>query len=150
VVEAEQQWKNTGKLQAKELDQLLQAEQTQQQIRERVGAKKDEGLRAEVGRILQTLRDNKLPRSGTDDRMETVARELDRLAREELEPIEAALTNTRKENEAAEQRAKPQPDRKNHLAEARQRQQEVETTLSELLQMLEPWSRIKDVKIEAK
>src|SRR5262249_33538859 len=56
VIAAEQQAKNVGKLGPKELDELLQAEQTQQQIRDRVGVKKDEGLRAEVERILQMLR----------------------------------------------------------------------------------------------
>src|SRR5262249_31780935 len=64
----EKQWRNTGKLRLEDLDQLLQAEQIQQQIRGRVGTK-EEGLRAEVDRIRQTLRDNNLPRSSTQDRM---------------------------------------------------------------------------------
>src|SRR5438552_922166 len=84
VIPAEAQWRNKVPLQAKHLDDLLQAEQTQQQIRARVGTRQ-EGLRAQVARILQTMRDNHLPRSGAQDRLETILAELDRLSREELE-----------------------------------------------------------------
>src|SRR5207237_1051273 len=66
---------NKGRLEPNHLDELLQAEQVQQQIRARVGTTRQEGLRSEVARILQTLRDNQLPRSGTQDRMETVGAE---------------------------------------------------------------------------
>src|SRR5204862_3114172 len=100
VIGAEQRWRNTGKLRPQDVDQLLQAEQLQQQVRARVGDRQ-EGLRADVDRIRAALRDNQLPRSGAHDRMDTVAGELERLARENLEQIEPRLTNARKENEAA-------------------------------------------------
>src|ERR1700756_3938291 len=46
-------WRNKkGRLEAKHQDALLQAEQLEQQFKSRVGTK-DEGLRAEVARILQ-------------------------------------------------------------------------------------------------
>src|SRR5262249_20642192 len=59
-------------LSPKHLDEILQAEQMQQQIRARVGTR-EEGLRSEVARVLQTLRDNQMPRSATQDRMEAIA-----------------------------------------------------------------------------
>lgn len=90
--------KETNKLQPDDLSRLLDAEQQQQQIRERIGDKQ-EGLRSEVARILETLKNNKLPRSGTHERMERVQSGLDRLAREELPQIEPRLTNARKEAE---------------------------------------------------
>lgn len=137
-----------GPLPSKHLDELLQAEQLQQQIQARVGTKEEE-LRAEVGRILQTLSDNHLSRSGTRDRMEAVAAELDRLAREELSQVQPELTEARKQSEiAASKKSTTVPDRK-PLSEARKHQEEVEKTIRELLKLLEPWSSTREVKGEA-
>jgi hypothetical protein len=148
VIPAEKQWRNNkGQLQPQHLDDLLQAEQLQQQIRARVGTK-EEGLRAAVARALQTLRDNHLPRSGTQDRLEAVAAELDRLAREELDQIEPRLTEARKDNQASGE--KFNQERKAPLPEARKHQEEVAKTFSELLRLLEPWSSTREVKGEAK
>jgi len=150
VIGAEQRWRNTGQLERRDLDRLIQAEQLQQQIRARVGDEK-EGLRSEVDRILQTLRDNHQPRNGITQRTETVAAELSRLARENLEQIEPGLTEARKENESAPpDRKPPKPAEKGPLGEARQNQEEVENTLNELLKLLEPWGHINQVKGEAK
>ncbi len=150
VIGSEQRWRNTGRLEHRDIERLIQAEQLQQQIRGRVGTK-EEGLQAKVDRILQTLRDNSQPASSTQERMETVARELDRLAREELNQIEPRLTGARKENEAALQKEKPpKPGRNGDLGEARQHQEEVENTLNSLLKLLEPWGHLNQVKGEAK
>src|SRR5205807_5039718 len=94
VREIENRLRKGEKLTPDDLAQLLQAEQLQQQIRERVGDDK-EGLRAEVARLLRTLKQNGLENSAARDRMEPVARELDRLAANELEQIEPRLTNAR-------------------------------------------------------
>jgi hypothetical protein len=150
VIGAEQRWRNTGQLERRDLDRLIQAEQLQQQIRARVGNEK-EGLRSEVDRILQTLRDNHQPRNGITQRTETVAAELGRLSRENLEQIEPRLTEARKENESpSPDRKPPKPGEKGALGEARQNQEEVENTLNELLKLLEPWGHINQVKGEAK
>ncbi len=149
VIGAEQRWRNAGKLRPQEIDQLLQAEQMQQQIRNRVGTKQ-EGLRAQVQRILSTLHSNRLPRSGTHDRMETVAAELERLQREELGQIEPRLTNARKEDELATAVKPPPKTAVGHLGEARRHQEEVENTLADLLKQLEPWGNLSAVKGEAR
>jgi hypothetical protein len=150
VIRAETHWRNQqGALLPQHLDELMQAEQLQQQIQARVGGR-EEGLRAEVARILQTLQDNHLPRSGTQDRTETVAAELERLAREELGPVESQLTEARKQNETRiGQQPTTQADT-NPLAQARQHQEEVQKTLRELLKLLEPWSSTQEIKGEAK
>jgi hypothetical protein len=101
VTDTQERLKENRKLQPDDLSRLLDAEQQQQQIRERIGDKQ-EGLRSEVARILETLKNNKLPRSGTHERMERVQSGLDRLAREELPQIEPRLTNARKEAEIQE------------------------------------------------
>jgi len=164
VIPAETFWRNNkGPLQPKHLDDLLQAEQLQQQIRARVGTRQ-EGLRAEVARVQQALKDNHLPRSATQDRMQAIANELDRLAREELEQIEPRLTEARKETEmgsaaqrpqGAEEKGKEQGREETArdrapLPEARRHQEEVKKTLDELLKLLEPWSSTREVKGEAK
>jgi hypothetical protein len=149
VIPAETYWRNRqGPLPSKHLDELLQAEQLQQQIQARVG-NKQEGLRADVGRILQTLQDNHLSRTGTKDRMEAVAAELDRLAREELSQVEPKLTEARKQSELAAGRDSALEKKNNPLTEARKHQEEVEKTLRELLKLLEPWSSTREVKGEA-
>src|SRR5262249_25398699 len=61
VADAETRWKRTGQLTPEDVDQLHQAEQLQQQIRERVGTNKEEGLRAKLERLQETMRDNHLP-----------------------------------------------------------------------------------------
>src|SRR5262249_22012442 len=98
VADTQNQLRKNSKLQPEDVSRLLDAEQEQQQIRDRVGDAQ-EGLRSEVARILDTLRNNKLPRTGTQDRMQRVQSGLDRLAREELPQIEPSLTNARKDAE---------------------------------------------------
>jgi hypothetical protein len=149
VTDAETKWKRTGQLPPEELDQLHQAEQLQEQIRERVGTTKEEALRGRVERILEALRDNQVPRSATQERMEAVESELNRLAREELEQIEQRLTNVRKQQEAGD---KPEGSKKEQerLTEARRHQEEVEKTLNDLLSRLEPWTSTREIKGEAR
>ncbi len=147
VIGPEQQWRGTGRLRDRDVDQLLQAEQLQQQIRARVGSAK-EGLRAEVGRLLQTMKDNHLPRSGARDRMETVAGELERLDRQELNEIEPRLTRARKAKAEAPTGRKPEEAKKGPLTEARHHQEEVEATFGELLKLLEPWGNLQEIKGE--
>ena len=148
VIGPEQQWRGTGRLRDRDVDQLLQAEQLQQQIRARAGNEK-EGLHGEVNRLLQTMKDNHLPRSGAQDRMETVAGELDRLERQELNQIEPRLTRARKEKDGTASSQKPAEPRKGPLTEARRHQEEVEATLGELLKLLEPWGNLQEIKGEA-
>src|SRR5262249_41633145 len=145
----EQQWRNTGRLRDEDIQQLFQAEQLQQQINARVGTPR-EGLRAEVARILQALADNRVPRSGAQERMETVATELERLAAKELGQIEPNLTRARKAKEMSSARSKPPEGSKGPLSRARQHQEEVDNTFAELLKLLEPWGSINELTGEAK
>jgi hypothetical protein len=110
-----------------DLEQLLQAEQLQQQIRERVGSEK-EGLRSEVARIKETLRQNGMRQSNARERMDKVARQLDRLAEKELQQIEPKLTNSRKLAELLDEKARA--ERKAQL-EQRARQAEKEARTAE-------------------
>jgi hypothetical protein len=120
VTGVENELKKGAKLGPEQLDQLLQAEQVQQQVREQVRAEKD-GILARAERVLDALRQNRLESSSDRDRVEAVARELNRLSQEELEQAEAQLANAR--NRAELQEEKDAPERHNR-DEARAREAE--------------------------
>jgi hypothetical protein len=94
VMDAEHRLKKGDKLNAEDRTQLLQAEQLQQQIRERIGNEK-EGLRAEVQRVLQTVDQNRLQNSAVRERMKDLERELQRIGEKELEQIEPRIADVR-------------------------------------------------------
>jgi len=141
------QRKNVAGLEADYVDDLLQAEQLQQQIRARIGNSR-EGLLAEVDRVLQSFRDNHLSTAGTRRRMSAVGAELNRLMRSELGQIEPQLTEARKQTD--ETRPETASGYRNPLSEARRHQEEVIKTLQGLLQLLEPWNSTYAVRSEAK
>jgi hypothetical protein len=142
VQEAIQQARNTGSLRPEDQDKLGQAEQAQQQIRNRITNPED-GLRAQLEKLRQAAKDNRLPRSATTERLDEAAAELGRLATEELEPLEADLAAGRKATGPKESPAGP-------LAKAEKHQKEVEQTLMSLLERLEPWSGAAGVRGEAR
>lgn len=235
VAQAEREFKRNERLNEDHRNKLVEAEQLQQQIRDRVGTPQ-EGLRAEVDRVLDILRQNDVRDSAARERMKEVGGELERLADKELEPIGPRLTAARKQAElldekarverkgqleaqgreteqrsrSAEQAAKTrakeaaeadqragkatdptarareeaeakrlrrqaeelrqrarelaqqaarerreanEPPRKDRpaeeLADARRHQEEVERTLNDLLNRLEPWSSLREIKGEA-
>lgn len=146
IAEAEAALRKEGKLEPRHLDDVVQAEQMQQQVRARVG-NATEGLRAEVRRILQALRDNGMPRAGAQDRLQATQAELDRLAREHLDQVEPRLHDVRKDQETGT----PRPaSEKNPLGEARKHQEEIRRTLHNLLKLLEPWSQTSERKAQAR
>ena len=140
--EAIQQARNTGTLRPEDQDKFGQAEQAQQQIRNRINNPED-GLRARLDKLRQAAKDNHLPRSATTERLDEAASELGRLANEELEPLEADLAAARKATAPKESPAGP-------LARAEKRQKEVEQTLMSLLERLEPWSGAAAIRGEAR
>src|SRR5262245_947008 len=78
---AEEESKKADELR-KQSQQLAEAEEIQQQISRKIGDDR-EGLRADIERIRQTLRQNGMEHSASMDRMSSIARELDRLADKE-------------------------------------------------------------------
>jgi hypothetical protein len=112
VTEAENRLKKAETLDAEDQEKLLQAEKLQQQISERVGNEK-EGLRSEVKRILDGLKSNGMEKTAAEERMKDVAREMERLAENELQQIEPRLTNARKLAELLEEKARQ--ERKDQL-----------------------------------
>lgn len=76
---------------------IFEAEQKQRQIQARIGNTREEGIRAEIDKLKQLLKDNKLPPSDVQDRLNTLGAELDRIGREDLQQIEPNLAEARKE-----------------------------------------------------
>jgi hypothetical protein len=148
VIGAEEQWRATGKLRPEDSVELAQAEELQKQIQARIGAQPDEGLRAELARMQQLLRDNNLPRSTTHERLKQIKEELDRLARAHLPQIEPRLANARRELENLPKAEPPDPADKGPIGEARDHQEEVKKTLDDLLRSLENWSGTQEIKGE--
>jgi hypothetical protein len=140
---AETQRRQSGTLRPEDLDRLLQAEQLQQQLRSRLG-NGQEGLRSAVDRLRRALRDNPLPRSPERDRLDALAAELDRLAREELEPVEPLLSQARKERGPVP----PEARKSGALPQALGHQRESERTLRDLLDRLEPWTEARELRAE--
>jgi len=76
---------------------IAEAELQQRQIQARIGNTREEGIRAEIDKLKQLLKDNKLPSSDVKDRLNTLGAELDRISREDLQLIEPNLAEARKE-----------------------------------------------------
>ncbi len=115
VTAAENELRKENRFGPDQVEQVLQAEQLQQQVREQVGTDK-EGLRARAQRLLESLRQNGMENSAARDRVGDVARELERLSAEDLEQAEARLAEAR--NRAESQEDKDAPERRAR-AEAR-------------------------------
>ncbi len=127
VKETENRLKKGEKLSGDDQEKLLQAEKTQQDIRERVGNDK-EGVRSDVKRILDSLKQNGMEKTAAQERMKDVARELDRLAENELQQIEPRLTNARQLAEMLEEKAR---EERRAALEARAKEAEQEAKAAE-------------------
>jgi hypothetical protein len=127
VTESENRLKKGEKLSGDDQEKLLQAEKTQQDIRERVGTEK-EGVRSDVKRILDSLKQNGMEKTAAQERMKDVARELERLAENELQQIEPRLTNARKLAEMLEEKAR---EERRESLEGRAKEAEKEATATE-------------------
>jgi hypothetical protein len=102
VLSAEQQRQATGQLRPEDVEGLVEAEQLQRQIQARIGLTPQQGLRGDIRRLEQLLRDNRLPPSGARDRLRVLKNELERLLRESLPQIEPHLTAARQQAAAPE------------------------------------------------
>ncbi len=153
-------------------DQVVEAEQLQKQIQERIGARPDEGIRSKLEKIQQTLRDNKLPASDIKDRVRNLTNELARIQQEELQPIESNLAEARKEVDRAPDAKSQKPDAKGKadsndpkagktgtdskdrqpsaLDKARQHQEQAEKDIAKLLENLNPWASMQEIRGKAR
>lgn len=137
----EQVQNNPGK---EDYKKVVEAEQQQKQIRERVGMTKDEGLRGAVTRMQQALRDNEMPPSNLRDQLRTLNTELERIANEDLQQIEPNLAEARKEMDGGKNEKSAALDRAHEL------QEDAKESIDELLKFLDPWASVNVVKGQAR
>jgi hypothetical protein len=150
------------KITAKDVERLVEAEQKQKEIRDLVGSTPEDGLRKELDKLQQLLKDNKMKDSEAQMRTGMIKGALDQLARQELDQIEPMLSQARKE--AAAQAGKDnkgakgekdkggkQPDKKNSaLDKTAKLQENALQNLAELAKALEPWADLQEVKDEVR
>jgi hypothetical protein len=129
--------------------ELIEVEQKQQQIQSRIGASKEEGLRAEIQRLKQILRDNKLPPSDVNDLLKTLGLELDRIAQEDLQHIEPNQMEARKQLKE-EPKAPKAPKEKGPLDKAKTHQENTKRALDDLVKFMDPWAGLNQVKSSAR
>ena len=124
-------------------DQLIEAETVQKSIRERIGQTGDEGMRNELNKLLQLLKDNKLTDTEAKEKAGMLKGELDRLAKNELQQIEPNLSEARKEVSVGEKN-------KDALNRAAKLQESAKNSLDELAAQLNPWASLHEIKGEAR
>ncbi len=136
-----------NKVTKREIDELIEAEQLQKQLQERLGNSSDEGLREELAKLQQSIKDNKLPPSKVQDQIKTLKNELERLAQEDLQQIEPSLAEARKELVGA---SAPAPKNKGPLDKAEKLQEQAKKTLDELAKFLDPWASMHQIQGETR
>jgi hypothetical protein len=136
-----------NKVSKKEVDELIEAEQLQKQIQERLGNSPEDGLREELAKLQQSIKDNKLPPSKVQDQIKTLKNELERLAQEDLPQIEPNLAEARKELVGA---APPTPKNKGPLDKAEKLQEQAKKTLDDLAKFLDPWASMHQIQGETR
>jgi hypothetical protein len=134
----------------KEVDQIIEAQQTQQQIHKRIGERPDEGLRHDLGKLHQLLRDNKLTDTEAQEKLGMLKGELDRLAQQELQQIEPQLAEARKDLAHAEQKEPAAKQTKDALEKAAKLQENAKKGLDELVKAMAPWASLQQIRAEAR
>ncbi len=160
------------KVTQKEIDHVEEAEQIQKELRERVGTRPDEGLRAELAKLQQLLRDNKLTDTEAAEKAGMLKGELDRLAAQELQQIEPQLAEVRKEldrmaaeqkaagekketkganekKQAAEKKEANEKGAKDAIDKAAKLQDNAKQSLDELVRAMAPWASMQQIRAEA-
>ena len=131
-----------GRLDRESIERLLQAEQEQKLINTKIKAAND-GLLSRALRMKQTIAQNKLGLSKTQERVEIVVAELTRLVAEELDVIEPSLSVARAEHDKGTSgRAQAA------LEDAARHQHEIQNTILSLVERLEPGSGTGEIQGE--
>lgn len=150
VIEVEQNWKNTGKLTDQDMKRLMEAQQLQKQIQARIGETKNDGLRKELGRLEEMLKDNQIDSSGAKDRIDVMKKELERIASEHLPQIPPRLNDALQQMNSSEEKQSSEKKAEADLAKAREHQEKVQNALDDLLKHLSRWADLQEIKGETR
>ncbi len=128
------------------LDRLIEAEQVQKQIQERIGNRPDEGLREELGKLDQLIKDNKLPPTEINDQVKELLQELNRLSQEDMQKIEQNINEAKKELSGAQKPTPPNEKKANPLDKTKQFQKQAKEAIDDLTRKLDKWADLNVVK----
>ena len=105
--ELQTQLENVGELRSQDFDQLQRTELDQRQTASRLTHPTD-GVETRSRKLLEEFRGNRVQDEGTEQRLERLSNELERLQREELPAAERALTQAQKTAESNFKSSEPQ------------------------------------------
>src|SRR5262249_21689428 len=136
IVAAEKQLRKHGKLRrAKanaapdkgpdDVNELQKALDQNKEAQDKIGKNESEGLQKDVDRIRQALRDNQLPRSAATDKMDSLAKALERVM-DHLNESQKKVQDVLKDEEDAANKRRAAAQRKEDMEEARQHQKEAQ------------------------
>lgn len=128
------------------LDRLIEADQIQKQIQERIGNRPDEGLREKLAKMDQLIKDNKLPPTETNDQVKELLQDANRLSQEDMPKIEQALNEARKELLGQQKPMPPDSKKQGPLDKTKQLQQDAKNTIDEMTRSLDKWADVKLIK----
>jgi hypothetical protein len=146
------------KVSEKDIERLVEAEQLQKRVQDKVGTP-DEGLRHELNKLGQLLKDNKMKDSEAQLQTGMIKGALDQLARQELEQIEPALAEARKKlaaqaaqnpKEKQEKKGSKEDRREDPLDRTAKLQDSALQNLKELREALQPWASMQQAKDEVR
>ena len=124
------------------LDRQIEAEQLQKQIQERIGNRPDEGLREQLGKLDQLIKDNKLPPTEINDQVKELLQDLNRLSQEEMPKIEQSLNELRKELSGAQKPTPPNSKKQAPLDKTKNLQQQAKDKIDEMTRSLDKWADV--------
>jgi hypothetical protein len=148
------------KVTPKDVERIVEAEQMQSTIKEKIDDA-DDGLRKQIEKLQQLLKDNKMKDSEAQLQAGMIKGALDQLARQELPQIDQALADARKQlaqdaskdpkdnkdKQGPKDNKGPDPKKKRDpLSKSEKLQASTLKNLKELEQALAPWADMQDVK----
>jgi len=143
------------KVTEKDIEKIVEAEAATKQILEKVG-NPDEGLRNDLAKLQQLLRDNKMQDTEAKQQADMIKGALDLLAQQE-EQIESLLNQARKKlaSEAGKdpkdkKEGKDDPKKADPLTKAEKVQDNALKNLAELQQAMQPWASMEKAKSEVR
>lgn len=128
------------------LDRLIEADQIQKQIQERIGNRPDEGLREKLGKLDQLIKDNKLPPTEINDQVKGLLQDANRLSQEDMPKIEQALNEARKELLGQQKPMPPDSKKQGPLDKTKALQQDAKNTIDEMARSLDQWADVNQFK----
>ncbi len=149
VEELQKEIEKHKKVDEKQVRKLVEQEQAQKAIQERVGMDKDLGIRKKVGELKRLLQDSNKESSTVSDRLDIIEQQLEKLSNENLRKLPSDLTTLRQKISDAQRKDKAvDPKTKQDIKKALKQQKESQEKLEDILKFLGRWATLQDLRGE--